>query len=315
MIGSSIFRRSLFPFVMLLGLLAGTVGTASAAPMNVGPETCKECHRAEVGVWENTPHAKSFKGFHKSKEAKAIAKAVGDKSPKRSDTCVLCHYTLAAKKAGGKVKPVAGPSCESCHGAASDWVKVHNDYGGPSVKRDQEAADHKATRVAGATAAGMLWPSDKFGVVSNCMECHGLSNEALSGETVAKMLDAGHPIKPGFEVVQYSQGVVRHRFYPPNMTENKQMSPQQLAELFVVGQAAALVSATAALSKSDHAKYQTAQNARIAKAKDVLSKVPEAAGLLANPSADTARALVAAIAGKDLSGAVGGMLPAPGSYK
>ena len=40
-----------------------------------------------------------------------------------------------------------------------------------------------------------------------------------------------------------------------------------------------------------------------------------AAALLANPTADEARALVAAIQGQDLSGEVGGMLPAKDSYK
>ncbi len=43
--------------------------------------------------------------------------------------------------------------------------------------------------------------------------------------------------------------------------------------------------------------------------------MPEAAALLAAPSADNARKLVAAIAGKDLTGEVGGLLPKKADLK
>ena len=43
--------------------------------------------------------------------------------------------------------------------------------------------------------------------------------------------------------------------------------------------------------------------------------VPEAGALLQNPSETNARALIAAINGKDLSGSVGGLLPPSDSYK
>ncbi|MBC8452038.1 MAG: hypothetical protein H8D70_02325 [Rhodospirillaceae bacterium] len=109
--------------------------------------------------------------------------------------------------------------------------------------------------------------------------------------------------------MEYSQGSVRHRFYPPNVTENQAMTKAQMSRFYVIGQAAALVSATEAIKKTKHAKYVEGQNKRIAKAKSVLSKVPEASALLASPSADAGRALADAIAGKDLSGIVGGDLP------
>ena len=58
----------------------------------------------------------------------------------------------------------------------------------------------------------MIWPAQLFDVASNCMSCHGLANPALSAEHAAAMLDNGHPLKPDFELVAYSQGTVRHRF-------------------------------------------------------------------------------------------------------
>jgi hypothetical protein len=73
------------------------------------------------------------------------------------------------------------------------------------------------------------------------------------------------------------------------------------------------------LSKTDHAKYAAAQEARIGAAKAALEaiqgEVPEAGALMQDPSEANARALVAAIAGKDLSGSVGGLLPSSDSYK
>ena len=127
------------------------------------------------------------------------------------------------------------------------------------------------------------------------------------------MLDAGHPMNADFELVKYSQGSVRHRFYPPKVTENQVMTPAEMARMFVVGQAANLVSASAAVSKSGHAGYKAAQQKKIAAAtkvlKSVAGQVPAAGKVVASPTADNGRALAAAIADKDLSSVVGGNLP------
>ena len=96
------------------------------------------------------------------------------------------------------------------------------------------------------------------------------------------------------------------------------MTEPETAELFVIGHAAALVSAKQAMSKSDEPKYTEAQNKRTENAKAVLSllsDIPEAAALLASPSRDNARKLLGAIKGKDLSGKVGSRLPAKADYK
>lgn len=297
------------------GLLWLNGGAALAEPSYQGPEVCQKCHKAEFQVWEATKHAKSRREVHKTKDpdAKAIAEATGEKKMRRNQVCLMCHYTSVEK--GGKMKVVAGPSCESCHGASSEWFEIHNDYGGKDVKREDETPDHKQQRLQQAAAKGMIWPHMKYDVALNCLSCHGMTNPGLDGATLAKMLDAGHPINPSFEMVAYSQGSVRHRFYPPNMTTNAEMDSAGLSRLFVTGHAASLVSATAALSKSDHPKYVEAQNARIAAAKAALGAVGDAATLLGAPTDANARALVDKIEGQDLSGAVGGMLPAKGSYK
>ncbi len=293
----------------------GFVQKSSAEAFNQGPKVCAECHRGESEVWQGTKHATSFKKVHKDKKGKEIAKATGEKSMKRNATCVQCHYTKVSKKAGGKAKPKAGPSCESCHGASSDWFAIHNDYGGPNMKAADESGEHKAERIASAAAAGLRWPSDKYGVAENCMECHGLANPNVEADKLAIMLDSGHPTVADWELVRYSQGSVRHRFYPPDMTVNRELSAAETAELFVIGQAAKLVSAINAAGRSDSPKFKEFQDARAASARDALAKVGAASALLANPTTDEARAFVAAIQGQDLSAEIGGMLPAKDSYK
>lgn len=306
--------RVAFWSAVVAGVMFGVTGwTGQAlAGFYVGPKKCEECHSAETKVWEGTKHYESYKTVHRNKNARDILKAVGDRRMKRSDTCTLCHFTLEQKDAGDKPRARSGPSCESCHGAASDWISIHNDYG-KGVKRADESAAHKAERIKKSIAAGMVRPDHLFDVASNCMSCHGLANPKLSAKDAAAMLDNGHPLNAGFELVEYSQGTVRHRFYPPDVTKNKEMTPAEKSQMYVVGQAAALVSATQAMSKSDNPKYKAAQEQRIATAKAALEavkgQVPEAGKLLADPTPENGRALAQAVKGKDLTGAVGDKLP------
>jgi hypothetical protein len=310
----------LLGWVMATGLVVPSV--VSAEPFVKGAKLCEECHEEEFKIWQKTKHFTSFRTVHREpKDAskpspKKILKAVGgQKRMKRNETCYLCHYTLEKKDAGAKAQAKSGTSCESCHGASSDWLSVHNNYGGKDVKRAAETADHKAKRLADSKAGGMIRPTMKYEIAENCMTCHGLANPNLKSDDLAKMLGAGHPINPDFELVKYSQGSVRHRYYLPDVKTNAEMTPKEQAELFVIGQAAALVSASGVMSKSSEPKYIEAQKKRFENAKAALSGVAEAAELLASPSRDNALKFATAIAGKDLTGAVGSKLPAKGDYK
>jgi len=299
-------------------LLLGWGGKASAEGFLLGEKTCLECHGAEHEVWKGTKHFSSFREVHRADKAKGILKAVGAKRMKGNETCTLCHYSMEQKSASAKARAKSGPGCESCHSPASEWLNIHNNYGGPNVKRDTETPEHRAQRLAQSAENGMILSSDRYGIAENCMSCHGMNHSGLDGDTLAKMLGAGHPLKTEFELVLYSQGTVRHRFYPPNVNQNAEMTAQELARLFVEGQAAKLVSATDALSKSSDAKYQEAQKKRAADASSALSSVksvPEAAALLGDPNEANARKLVNAVAEKDLTSEVGGLLPDKSKYK
>lgn len=304
--------------IVAAALLLGWSGKASAEGYVVSDKVCLECHGGEHEVWKGTKHFKSFRTVHKSDKAQAILKAVKERRMKASKTCTLCHYAMVQKDASAKARAKSGPGCEGCHTAASEWLNIHNDYGGPNVKRDTESAEHRADRLAKSAEKGMILSGDRYGIAENCMTCHGLNQPNLDGDTLAKMLGAGHPLKAEFELVLYSQGTVRHRFYPPNLNQNAEMTAQEVARLFVEGQAAKLVSATEALGKSSNAKYQEAQKKRVADATTALSSVksvPEAAALVAEPNEPNARKLVDAIAEKDLTGEVGGLLPDKSTYK
>ena len=302
--------------VAVVGL---TGSAASAAPFAVGPEKCMECHRSEHQVWEGTKHSTSFRDVHRDPKVKAIATAAGgDDNMRRNETCISCHYTETQKDANDKPRIAVSISCESCHGAASDWITVHNDYGGPTAKRETETPEHKTERLKKAADLGMVHPSRLFDVASNCLNCHGATRPSVAPDTMAKMIDAGHPAGSEFELVKYSQGTVRHRFYPPNVTANAEMTPPELARMFIAGHAAALVKVTTA-APATNAKLKATRDTLAANAKAALTsiqgQVPEAGAVIAAPNEANARKLVDAIASKDLSAAVAPLLPAKTAYK
>ncbi|HEY5638399.1 MAG TPA: cytochrome c family protein [Burkholderiales bacterium] len=290
---------------------------ALAQGFNEGYRKCEKCHEPEVEVWKQTAHSKAYQTTHRKDEAKKILEAGGGgASMRQNSNCAICHYTETKSSASAKPQVSSGPSCESCHGASSEWRDIHNFYGDKIDDPAKEPPANRTKRLADARKAGMIWSFMTYDIAANCNECHGLAHPRLKGEVLSKMLDAGHPGEPDFELVQYSQGSVRHRFYPPDMAKNAEMKPAELGRLYVVGQAAKLVSATAALGKSTHAKYQALQKKRAEDARAALQPVADLAevkALLAKPSHDTARKVADALKDKDVSAKL--KLPAKSTYK
>jgi hypothetical protein len=255
-----------------------------------------------------TKHFAGFAEAHKSPKAPAILEAAGgEKNMRKDKTCDLCHYTMVQDDENDEGTAKAGPSCESCHGASSKWIDLHNKKDVPHDQRMKDAA-----------AQGMLNSSMHFEIAENCMSCHGLANPALDPNVMGKMLEAGHPVSPDFELVAYSQGTVRHRFFPPDTDNNKAMTPPELARLFVIGQAAKLVSATWAAGRSDVAKYKEVQTQRADLARKALAagqSVPEIAEFLKAPTEAAGHKLADAIQAKDLTAQFASELPDPKNYK
>ena len=168
----------------------------------VGSQKCGECHKFEVEAWKTTPHFATFDSMHRSPEGQKIATAMGIKRVKGDSLCLTCHYTV--QKKGAEAEPISGVSCESCHGAALDWVNIHNDKKIPREERQKKSE-----------AAGMIRPEDLYAVAANCFQCHLVPNEKLVNV-------GGHSAgTPGFELVAWSQGMVRHNFLTPSGEEGK----------------------------------------------------------------------------------------------
>ncbi|MCE9525862.1 MAG: cytochrome c family protein [Planctomycetales bacterium] len=200
----------------------------------LGHEACEKCHANEVATWKKTPHSTTFLTLHQKKEASEIAKKLGLSSIKRGQVCIECHYTPQASEESTQAKAISGVSCESCHGAAQKWVKLHSDYGGPTVTKVQESEAHKAERISGSIAAGMRNPHNLYLVAQSCFRCHTVPNE--------KLVNVGkHKVgTENFELVAWSQGLVRHNFLESNGKVNRPLTDERLRVMFVVGQIADL---------------------------------------------------------------------------
>ncbi len=223
----------LFTFA-LAGILSLVVSAnAMAQPSHCDPTKvvtavqCAKCHVAEVSVWKQTPHAQSFDSLHRNPQALEIARRLGQSSIKRNDICLDCHYTSQAEQDLARV--VAGVSCESCHGAARDWINVHSDYGGPAASKQSETEQHRLQRQTQSVALGMRNPKNLYSIARSCLQCHTVPNEKLVNV-------GGHSAgSPNFEMVSWSQGMVRHNFLHSDNAVNAPSPPERLRVMFVVG--------------------------------------------------------------------------------
>ena len=201
--------------------------------------TCAKCHANEVAVWKQTPHAMTFDQLSRDPRAKEICSNLGLRSVKRSETCVKCHFTQ--KTTNDRTKAVSGVSCESCHGAAADWLDTHYDYGGPDATKDSESAEHREARLAASTELGMRNTRDLYSIASSCFNCHTVPNESLVSV-------GGHQAgSQDFELVRWSQGKVRHNFLRDGQT-NAVSTPERLRVMFVAGMVADLEFSTRAVA-------------------------------------------------------------------
>lgn len=190
-------------------------------------DACAKCHLNEIKTWKQTPHFQTFEQLSRKPQAKEICSKLGLRSVKRSDMCIKCHFTL--KDVGGKIKPVSGVSCESCHGASKDWLALHNDYGGPTATKETETEVHAAKRFANSTANGMRNTRNLYAIASSCLNCHTVPNEELVNV-------GGHTAgSDDFELVSWSQGMVRHNFLRNDGETNTTSSPERIRKMYVIG--------------------------------------------------------------------------------
>ncbi len=265
-------RNQMFLALIALVLIIGNVGMTPSVegldPRNkeltvnldpnlvIGAESCEKCHASEVSVWKQTPHYSTFQSLHRKPEAQQIASRMGITSFKEDSECMKCHYTVQSKQHG--MEAIAGVSCESCHGAAKDWVTVHSDYGGQGITRESESPEHRMKRLKDSIRSGMRNPVNVYMVAQSCYRCHTVPSERLVNV-------GGH--KEGsmdFEFVAWSQGMVRHNFVRSNGVHNEVSTPDRLRVMFVAGMIADLefsLRATAAATEKANFGINSAQRA------------------------------------------------------
>jgi len=250
----------------------------------VGQQACAQCHQAEVAAWEKSPHALKSWSLLEKGEAKEIAGRLGIGSPTADHRCTICHGT---QQATSNLKAV---SCESCHGAAggeSGWLEVHSFFGAgldpkKSASREKETEADYHQRLAECDRLGMRRSDNLYALAKNCFQCHTVPSETLVNE-------GQHPTESkGFEMVEFSQGDVRHNFQldqaknaeaPTLWTDARFASDGRTAAgrrtlMYVVGQLAACeVSLRSRATATKRGNFLKATNKRILKLKGNLEDI------------------------------------------
>ncbi len=233
---------------IVLTLPAAALVSLGASPQSPSPridpekvvlsEACGECHRSSFQVWKDSVHARGFYELHRKESAQRIARNMGSSLVKRNSPCLNCHYTPIVRR--DSLRAGAGVTCESCHGAAREWINIHNNFGvreGDFQKAHRaETAEHRETRRRRSAEAGMIRPSTHLvELVSSCFSCHSVPDERLVnvGKHGTGTAD--------FELVRWTERDIRHNFLESFLTGdgtvNAERPPQHKRVLYVIGRA------------------------------------------------------------------------------
>jgi hypothetical protein len=227
---------------------------------------CLECHKPHTASWKKTKHFNSLGILKKGKKAAEILGDMGlSGSVTESESCAKCHFTVNHTK-----KPVAGISCESCHGGAEDWFEIHKlnkkDLASKmegrldSVKSDSakehltaflakvsgEADGPGYRKILTETTAelGMIRPTDTYALISNCYECHTVPEPDLIN-------NSKHKAGSSFEILKYLTGDILHHYKGSNNSDarNHVLDDAEKRKLYVAGQLLFLENALMAWEK------------------------------------------------------------------
>ena len=232
-----------------------------------GPEECAECHRDEATIWRETHHHNTFREMPRSEDAEKIAKKMKIKRIKSESLCLTCHFTNQTK---GKVtEPIAGISCEMCHSAGKDWIKLHAEFSG-NKKKENETKKQAALRWKKSEKLGMIRPRQLYKLAKNCYGCHVVPQEKLVNV-------GGHTPGSKFELVSWSQGEVRHNVWYTEGKENKKATAARKRMMYIIGIIVEYETAIRAVGKATKkADYAIKMAKRAAKARKKLKLIAKA---------------------------------------
>jgi hypothetical protein len=175
------FRRVVGATAFLLALLWPAFGAQGQGRVQ-GSGDCEKCHKPALNKWRRDEPAQYGPKAHfntdkqlRDPKAANYAKAIGLDDPlKTSGRCVQCHGTV--------VRDIvrSGVSCESCHGAASGWLQVHD--------KEPVAESYQKSLPLGLRNLHKNPPA----IATLCVSCHVTPDKAL--------VQAGHPSGADFDV-------------------------------------------------------------------------------------------------------------------
>jgi hypothetical protein len=243
----------------------------------VGPNACAECHKQEAEAWKGSHHFKTFGDMPRRKEAKEIAERMGVARIRSEGVCLTCHYTVQEKE--NRKQPIAGISCESCHSAGEDWIKVHSGFSGKTEKTETKAEE--AARWKLVDSKGMIRPSSLYRLAKNCYGCHVVPQEDLVNK-------GGHSAGSAFELFSWSQGEVRHNTWHSKGKQNVPANAARKRMLYLVGLGVELETGIRAVARATVRKLYAFEMAKrvdrarkqLAAAAKVVPDVPEIAKMV-----------------------------------
>ena len=152
----------------------------TAGHRTVGPGACSGCHTRQNEWWFKDAHYRSADPFFDGavdniRMATLYGLSPSDMTVGRN-LCMDCHGTVISGKESREV--LDGVSCESCHGAAADWLEPHKDETDKQLGRQRPG--HRA-----ALARGKADLRDLSVRAAACVDCHYVTDPRL--------LSAGHP--------------------------------------------------------------------------------------------------------------------------
>lgn len=248
---------------MIFGFAAdGAV--ASDPAKTVGPNACAECHKQEAEAWKGSHHFKTFREMPRNTKANEIADKMGVRRIRSDTLCASCHFTVQQKT--NREEAVAGISCESCHSAGQDWIKVHSGFSGKTILFESKSEEKARWKLS--DSKGMIRPRSFYLLAKNCYGCHVVPQEDLVNK-------GGHKAGSAFELVSWSQGEVRHNTWYSKGRENVTASAARKRMLYLVGLGVELETALRAVGKATVRKTYAFE---MAKRADIARKQLAAAG-------------------------------------
>jgi hypothetical protein len=184
-----------------LTMILSFIPSPSAAQYKtLGPGGCglgqNNCHAKENDWWKDDAHKTTVDAFYDDpQQYEKIAQLAGVGAAnmfKGNQSCMSCHGTVIS---GNETRNVEdGVSCESCHGAGSDYKEPHSEG-------DPKLGVNRPGRIK-ALQLGMVELKNLDNRANTCVRCHYITDQ--------KLIAAGHPDGARFNYISGIKKVARH---------------------------------------------------------------------------------------------------------